>query len=182
MPLNTTLSPGWRNALSVISSQKTFGDILTKDYLIAQFQLQKLTGHVTEKQVNNFAFAFMEQMNHFVEEMLFQHNMCVFSIGSGKYKILDPSEQTDKNWKRMIKQMRKTLRITGRNISNVALSQLSNHERADNVNKLAALANLKTTLSQGLTNAIPPPTNQPSSLPGNQQASNPQPGNSPNTP
>ncbi len=187
MPVNTTLSPGWKNAVNVIPNQKTFGDILTKDYLITQFQLNKLNGLVTEKEVQDFAFDFMEQMGHFKEEMLFQHNMCVFSIGSGQYKILDPAEQTDKNWAQMIRKVRRILYVTGRNISNIHLVGMSNHDRTNNVNKQAALAGLKVTLSQGLRNASntninSTTTNQSQPMSSNSQITNPGQGNSPNTP
>jgi len=71
-----------------------YGDVISKEWLIKQFAIQKPeTG--TEQDFNNFAFEFMQNFEKFREILLKEHKKCLRNIRGTGYEVISPSSQSD---------------------------------------------------------------------------------------
>ena len=152
-----TIVPAWKQASKEITTNYVYGDTIIKDQLCIWFNIT-FPQNGSKKQFNTLEFAFMREMKELKDNLLFQNNIFLHSLGRGEYKLIEPGDQTSVAWNQFITRFNKLVRITHKRLVNLNTSNLSNYEIANNTNKKQALSAIAIQNSKVIQNVGTKPT------------------------
>jgi hypothetical protein len=136
-----TLYPQWRQAAQDAAELFTYGDVLTKEWLIEHFGLHEpVRGTAVDFQ--KFQFDLLDSMEGFKETLLVEHKMALENVRGRGYRVLQPNEQTGYTMRQFKMAVAREVRKAANLLQNVAADMLTQDEQRQNIEargKIAAI-------------------------------------------
>lgn len=143
---NVILYPAWKQAVQdFIEAGFSPGDVIAHGWLAAHFGMpavgdaEKLT--VTEYQARQFEW--LGNIEALKKTLLEQHQICLVSIPGQGWRWVPPHEQTATAIQQFERDARKTFRTAGQRLKHIRIAELSDDQRAENVNAIAKISALR---------------------------------------
>lgn len=145
----TEIHPAWRQTVEDISTQFTYGDVITHDWLYEHLHIKK-PNVATEEQWKKIQFRLLNDVESIKEELLIEHQFYLDSLRGQGYRVVDPNDQTDVAWNKLRKGFRKLFSAAEKALSNVNYDLLTDDSRKSNNNKLACLSSIRLMAKRSL--------------------------------
>jgi hypothetical protein len=139
------LFPAWKQAVKDFLAEFQYGDLVPHEWLEAHFGLltiedsQRLTANAFKAR----QFAWLANIEAFKAELLTTHQVCLESVRGAGFRWVPPAEQTGYATKEFERDARKTFSSAGKRLKHIRLSELSEGQRAENVDAIAKISALR---------------------------------------
>ena len=135
--------PAWKNAVEIVASEFSAGEVLSMDWIHKNFMIEKPTKG-TFDDFQKYQFEFLAAMDGFKNELLEIHQIAIANVRGEGYRILRPKEQTGYSEKKFIDDMKKSVKKAVSILSNIKFDCLSDQERKENADAKGRIAAVYT--------------------------------------
>jgi hypothetical protein len=154
---NVTLFPQWRQAVEDAAEQYTYGDVMTREWLLDRFGLEtpKLG---TAKDFQKFQLDLLDAMEGFREALLVEHKMALENVRGRGYRILKPNEQTSYTMRQFSRGIAREINKAANILQNIATDLLTQDEQRENIEargKLAAVHSFSNKTLRRVSSSTP---------------------------
>lgn len=144
--IDLPLYPAWREA-----ERKLLERGLSYGTLVTDAELTEMFGIAPPKSIADwprYNLEWLKQMDSLRSSLLENHNMMLGrTLGLG-YTVIPPAQQTEYSGRRRGRELRHTLRKWAREVTHIALDQLTDEQRKANADAQSRLGTLSTLMSK----------------------------------
>lgn len=139
------LDPIWRQAAQDAIAEFKYGDIIPREWLVANLHIAEPQHKITVAEYQRLSFDMLTKMDGFKDEMLTRHHRYLINIRGIGYKIVEPPHQTNAAMTRMQRELRKAIANAMSAVVNINATALTIEESRANAEaraKIGAFASL----------------------------------------
>lgn len=144
-PAELALFPVWRQAVRDFLAEFNYGDTVGLEWLEKHFNLLTLDDkeRLTAAAFRARQFAWLSHIEAFKRELLVEHQVCLESVRGEGYRWVTPQEQTGVAMKEFERDAKRAFRGAGLRLSHIRVDELSDAQRAENLDAVAKVAMLR---------------------------------------